>query len=300
MKMIKHIKTIKRKLEKLYESILSTSYNMELYNYKYMLLERSINSNSSLCSESSEFIVSLTTYGKRTWDVHLVIESLACQTLKPKFICLVLDANEFPLDNDLPIQLLNLKSRGLKILRYHNVKSYKKIVPALNLFGDDFDIITADDDILYPIDFCELLVSQSRLNRDSAIFGHRCHGITRNYDKKANPYNKWLYEELPVNSQDVFLTTGSGVLFPKELNAQIFLDEDIFMKLCPNADDIWINYIASINNISRVRIEKYRDFSKEFFILPNNQDTSLLYANVHNDGNDNQLINLERHYGQKF
>ena len=52
-----------------------------------------------------ELIVSLTTYSKRIYQVHLVIETLMEQTLKPNRIVLWLDENEFTHD-ELPFHLL--------------------------------------------------------------------------------------------------------------------------------------------------------------------------------------------------
>lgn len=290
------------KLRNIFRNINTATYFQELLIFKYVLNQRNIESNKSITSNNSSYIISLTSYGKRVKDVYLVIESLALQTILPKHIFLVLDENEFKSKDDLPITLKRLMNRGLEVVFYKNIKSYKKFFPVFSMFATEYDIITVDDDILYPIDFSEILINglDKKIIKEKTILGHRGHLINRKKNGKVKAYSKWGYEQADSEKDDSFLTTGAGVLFPKELDKEIFNNEDVFMKLCPNADDIWVNYMCMLNNICRKKVKNNRDFSKDFFVIPNNQDGSLFSENVFSQGNDKQLELLCHYFKKDF
>ncbi|MDR0763178.1 MAG: hypothetical protein LBF01_01600, partial [Bacteroidales bacterium] len=100
-------------------------------------------------------IVSLTTHGKRIYEVYLAIESILRQTLKPNKIILWLSKNKFN-ENNIPLILKKQQQRGLEIAFCEDVKSYTKLIPTLQMYPQAV-IITVDDDILYPFDLIENL-----------------------------------------------------------------------------------------------------------------------------------------------
>ena len=97
---------------------------------------------------SPELIVSLTSYPTRIGTVHKTIETILCQTERPDRIILWLAPEQFPKAAlGLPRKLKRLTKYGLEIQWYHDIKSYKKLIPALHQYPDAI-IVTADDNVL--------------------------------------------------------------------------------------------------------------------------------------------------------
>ena len=252
------------------------------------LLKIALSSTESIVSltisNETELIVSLTTYNKRVHDVHLVIESIAQQTLKPNRLILWLDENEFTLET-IPLILHKQIARGLEIRFCPNYKSYKKLIPTLKLFPDA-NVITIDDDILYPHDMIEMLMKE-HFRYPKHIIGHRAHEVKLK-NNEILPYNKWENETKNHQSSILcFITTGGGTLFPaNSFNSEVVNDE-IFSSLCANADDIWFKAMALLNNTECKKVNDDRIFFNRFLLLPDSQDIALYKNNIIN--NDKQL-----------
>ena len=81
---------------------------------------------------SPKIIVSLTTFPKRIKTVHITIEQLLTQSVKPDKLILWLAEEQFPnKENDLPEDLLRLREFGLTIGWCKDLRSYKKLLPTL-------------------------------------------------------------------------------------------------------------------------------------------------------------------------
>lgn len=240
---------------------------------------------------NKKIIVSLTTYKTRINHVKYTIYSLLNQTVKADEIILWLPNDEF-LDNEsnIPEEILNLRNNGLTIKICENIKSYKKLIPALKEYPNDL-IITADDDIYYPQDWIETLYLQHKKHPDN-IITHRAKKITLN-NGEINSYNKWhIIESMQKASYTNFFTTGGGTLFvPSFLDNTVF-DEKLFKKLTPYSDDIWFWAMAVLN---KTKIEVPPDnmyrliYTKPERDVLNNKDT-LWYSNEKE--NDRQLANI--------
>lgn len=107
-------------------------------------------------------IVSLTSYGRRVEKcvAYYTICSLLRQNIQPKRIILWLAENEWS-DEKLPARLLRLKSKGLEIMYYKDIRSYKKLIPTLKFYPNQ-DIITVDDDMMYSADTVQALVEEHK------------------------------------------------------------------------------------------------------------------------------------------
>lgn len=235
----------------------------------------------------TELIVSFTTYSKRIHDVHLVVESIAQQTLKPNRLILWLDEDEFTLDT-IPLILHKQIKRGLEVRFCANYRSYKKLIPTLQHFPDA-NIITIDDDILYPHDMVELLLKEHKI-QPRCIVGHRAHKMQKDSNGGLLPYNKWEYEALESKpSAFVFITSGAGTLFPSQCFSQEILNSEVFMSLCPNADDVWFKAMSLLSNTPCKKVDDSRIFKEHFLIMQDSQDIGLCHSNSTEFGNDYQL-----------
>ncbi|EOU2519078.1 glycosyl transferase [Vibrio cholerae] len=288
------IESIKKKLRKKRESEKNIRDINEIiqYHVRKLTMDRmALSSDKPLVTQerqhSSPIVVSLTTYSVRIHSVHLVIESIAQQTIKPNKIVLWLDKNEFSIDT-IPLILKKQMERGLEVKFCPNYKSYKKIYPTIKEYPDH-DIITLDDDLIYPHDTIEQLVSTSRKNPYS-IIGHRAHSIIIE-NRKFKPYKIWP-KEINNNSEPYFnfITTGGGTLFPYVIAKIIFEDQELFTSICPTADDVWINLKSMQHNINRIKVNDPRDFKRRFIHIPDELGIGLNHYNVNNYcGNDIQI-----------
>lgn len=236
---------------------------------------------------NKEVIVSLTTYSKRIFQVHLVIESLFEQNVKADRILLWLDKNEFASTDDLPINLTKLQSRGLDIAFCENLKSYKKLIPTLRRYPDAL-IITTDDDILYPEDFIERLYF-AYLRNPTKIYFYRGH-MMKLKDGKMAPYKEWELEtELRKPSLLNFPTGVGGVLYAQGLIDEEVLNDEAFMKLAPTADDVWFKAMTLKKRVECEQIQLECPFRDKFIFLDAMDDMALAKSNLIQNKNDSQI-----------
>lgn len=245
-------------------------------------------------SRNDEIIVSLTTYSKRIFQVHLVVESLFEQNVKADRIILWLDKDEFTSIDDLPRNLTKLQSRGLEIAFCDNLRSYKKLIPALKRYPNAL-IITTDDDILYPEDFVERLYC-AYVHNPNKIYFYRGH-LMKVRNGKILPYKDWdLETELRTPSLFNFPTGCGGVLYSSSLIDDEVFNEDAFMKLAPTADDVWFKAMTLRKRIECEQIQLECPFRNKFIFLDAMDDMALANSNLIQDKNDSQILAVFERY----
>jgi len=261
-------------------------YYLNILMYKmYSHLKKSSGINSR--ERQRLLIVSLTTYPKRFNIVWLVIESLMNQTIKPDKIILWLAENELS-DGKVPKKLLKLKSRGLNIrIVDENLRSYKKLVYTIKEFPNS-DIITCDDDTLYPNFFVEELYTKLQ-EFPNNIIAYRCSLMQKLDNNKLKPYLSWASPKNDKPSFNVFPTGVGGILYPPGSLHTKVLDKELFLRLAPFGDDIWFKAMALLNNTKTVMVNEK---SIEFPLIKDSQDDALWHLNVRKNQNDEQLKNV--------
>ena len=232
--------------------------------------------------EKERIIISLTSYPKRINVVNKAIESLLNQTFKADKIILWLAEEQFPnKENDLPQQLLNLKAKGLEIDWCKDIKSYKKLIPALKKYPNDA-IVTADDDILYEKGWLETLVSAYRKKPD-LLNVHRSHYI--NYINSSYNICYDSYSNIKP-CYNLFCTTGSGIIYPPHLFSNEVFNEEAFMKLAPTSDDLWF---WAMTILQGVKINVVKNNIDKIECIENTQADSLWEINKR--GGDSKALN---------
>lgn len=265
----------------------------------YYLWDRTLNckesgiSSDRLCDE--EVIVSLTSYGDRIHDVHLAIESIMQQTIKPNRIILWLDESEFK-GKALPVALQKQQERGLTIAYCEDLKAYKKLIHSLRLFPEAC-IITIDDDIAYNPDVIEKLI-YSHIENPSNICAGRIHGITLRNDGTPLPYRNWglCLEKCPVKNELAFFIGMGGVLYPPHCFSDEVFNKDVFMSICATADDVWFNAMRLLNGVKVTKVHsatRQGDFTE----LPSSNNNPLWNYNWFNGGNDKAISEVFSRYG---
>lgn len=228
-------------------------------------------------------VVSLTTFGKRLYEVYLTIESIMQQTVKPNKIVLWLsdDYKEKEIPKTLDLQT----KRGLEIRYCKDIKSYKKLIPSLKLFPEDF-IITVDDDVIYNFDMIENLLKSYKL-APGYVYANRVKRIAYDGNKNINEYKTWEQEREPMKDSIFNMPTGvGGVLYPPHCFADEVLNEDVFMNICEHGDDIWFKTMCLINN-TQTRLSMVHE--PVYFENENVQDVALYNSNVTKNENDKQI-----------
>ena len=236
-------------------------------------------------------VVSLTSYPARMGTLHYALYTLLNQTLKPDAVILWLAEEEFPGgERDLPEKVLSLRRNGLGIRWTRNLRSYKKLVPALGAFPESV-IATADDDFLYEADWLERLYADYERNeRQVMVYAHRAHTISLSDKGHLLSYRTWDHAawNTPGVSFLNFATGGGGSLYPPGALHPEVRNEDLFLELAPHADDVWFWAMAVLNG-TRTRVVE------NFLALPTHLETGSggLYAhNVGQGGNDAQLARV--------
>lgn len=254
---------------------------------------------------SPKYIVSLTSYKKRLIDTApYAIITLLNQSIKPNKVVLWVAHEDKEV---IPDVLHKLTEKGLEIRFCEDMKSYKKLIPALQEFPEDY-IITADDDFYYHRDWFAQL-KELHLKSPKKIICHRAHGIKVDENHNPLPYDEWDYQIEPsvyfardLESQSshqyeaIFPTGGAGTLYPPRCLSEKVNNEELFMKLTPQADDIWFWAMAVLNKEyfgcgSPYLIVSF-GYSGNFQIVDfrQTQDQNALFNyNIKQDGNDKQL-----------
>ncbi len=252
---------------------------------------------------SQKLIVSLTSFPGRIDEVCYTIYSLLTQSLKPDILILWLKEEEFSNDFQQK-ELCLLEQWGLTIKFYHkNFRSYNKLIPVFSEYPNDV-IITADDDIYYEKDWLQKLYSSSLYFPDSIVC-HRAHEVVFDKKKKILPYNKWNKNILnSENDSSILFATGvGGILYPPNSLHSDVIKAKLFMKLAPDADDVWF-WIMALKRGTKIILSKdnirdltYVNVETELGL---NKQLTLAKKNIWSNVNDSQIKNVIEYYNYKF
>lgn len=269
------------------EGIIATRLRQEQLHQQMVVGDQPLTSEAAYFD--SPLVVSLTSFAEKVHEVYLVIESLAQQTCRPNRIILWLDKEEYD-DTTLPLSLQKQCERGLEVKFCTNTKSYKKIIPTLELLPDAY-IVTVDDDVLYPHSMIEGLIRTCR-HHPGYIYGHRGHEISVSHDA-IRPYKRWQYCARPEKpSHQLMLTGCEGILYPPYSLHKDVVDQTLFTKLAPSADDLWLKVMAIRQGSLCMKVP----YSDPSFALKRHRSLGLAQFNIRQGGNDKQLAALLSHF----
>lgn len=191
--------------------------------------------------EQKQVIISLTSFPAAISYAIQAVKSILEGIVLPDKIVLYLTFSQFG-ESGIPMELQELVKNNpvFEIRNYDDdIRSYRKLVPALNDFPDAV-IVTIDDDVWYNKNMLHrLLYLHNRY--PNAIVGHR----VREYKPNA-PYRSWkkykghryLLKSLKPKFTNIQTGVG-GVLYPPDSLDTKMLDSKIFMEMAPTVDDIW-------------------------------------------------------------
>lgn len=201
-------------------------------------------------------IVSMTSFPAAISYAVKAINSILNGTILPDKVVLYLTFSQFD-KGGIPQQLTNLAESNpiFEIRNYdRDIRSYRKLIPALVDFPDAI-IVTVDDDVVYHKNMLRDLL---RLHEQlpNAILAHRAKRI-----RPGRPYRTWskyrwydfLLKRIHINFKNIQTGVG-GVLYPPHALKSEMLDPDLFTQIAPTTDDIWFWAAAVANGVSVVPV----------------------------------------------
>lgn len=203
--------------------------------------------------DKEQIIISLTSFPEAIPFAIEAIKSILNGSVLPDKIVLYLTYSQFD-ENGIPDELRCLvdSSPIFEIRNYDDdIRSYRKLVPALADFPDAV-IVTIDDDVWYHKNMLEVLL---RLHDEipDAIFAHRAKRI-----KIGAPYRKWKkyrwysFVAKRIHSSFINIQTGvGGVLYPPNSLKKEMIDPALFKVIAPTTDDIWF-WAAAVANGTKI------------------------------------------------
>ena len=237
-------------------------------------------------------IVSLTSYPARYPTLAKTLKSLLDQTVVPDRTILWISHGDMAA---LPDEVRAFDGNGLEIKACDDMRSYKKLIPALRLFPDA-SIVTADDDVYYRPDWLARMVAAAKAEPGTVV-AHRCHLASQDAGGAFRSYADWqMATDEPTDTADglLFPTGVGGVLYPPGSLDPRVLDVATFQALCPHGDDIWLFWMTRLAGtplhcLGTIEAPIAWDGS---------QDVALLHRNWLSGGNDEQVQAMERHFGR--
>lgn len=243
---------------------------------------------------SARLIISLTSFPKRINQLWMVINILLRQTVKADKILLYLSKEQFPHEyNDLPKSLLYYKDYGLEIIFVDgDIRSHKKYYYAFRDYPNDI-VITVDDDIFYPTTMIETLIHYHKKYPDSVICRY-ARKIEWDSNGGIKSSRDWAYLYKTDSGYSYFFGTGGGVLFPAPgCLYKDTLDLSLALRLTPLEDDLWLNTMVRLQNISILVVKDYKDLLPIF--RQNNVTLYSLNGGIDNQ-TDEQMHNVISYY----
>ncbi len=238
-------------------------------------------------------IISLTTHPGRINCVHITINTLLTQSLKPDKVILWLADSQFPnREQELPCELLSLREKGLSIVWCEDLRSYKKLLPALRMYPDDF-IVTVDDDAYYDSELLSSLYN-AYLEGGNNVYARRAVKLElKNDELKTISARKYLYQD---DFTPTFLNQqigAFGVLYPPHVLHKDVYDVEKFRRLLPTHDDV---YFWAMTVLNGTKVQIVLGHKADISFIEGSQGCGLININKTNGSG----ISLEEAYKLMF
>lgn len=196
-----------------------------------------------------QVVVSLTSFPAAIPYAAKAVSSILSGSVLPDKLVLYLTFSQFG-EGGIPEDLKKLSADNpiFEIRNYDfEIRSYRKLIPALIDFPDAI-IVTVDDDVAYHKDMLRDLLNLHE-QYPNAVLAHRAKLI-----KYGKPYKKWrkyrwyhfLFKRIHRSFLNIQTGVG-GVLYPPHCLKPEMLDRELFTRIAPTTDDIWF-WAAGVAN----------------------------------------------------
>lgn len=198
---------------------------------------------------SDAIILSMTTWPPREQSAIQTMRSLVGQSYDTQVhFVLALSLDEWDADHTRP-WLANsdnivkeMEDAGVEILwDENNIKSHKKLIPALEKYPDN-PILVVDDDLQQQQGWLQTFIDDHRAHPSDIIYG--------NASSKVEIYAGKIFEGIrqrgmytkpgKVTCNEKPANGAAGTLYPSgTFTDDRFFDRRLFMRLCPTSDETW-------------------------------------------------------------
>lgn len=292
-------KEIRNFLSEVYQSTFNCKGSEDCILDNFLSYAKNLSSQFSLCHSNKQIpkklIISITSYPARIKACSAVISGILSGDLPSEHeLVLYLSKDEFKAIEELPKEIRQMSENGLLKIKFvpGNIRSYKKLVPALTDYPD-LPILTIDDDVKYPPNFINTLY-QAYLLEPTQIHCNRCRRV-RIKESRFMPYKSWPLEmrkEPLTPSLDLLFTGVGGVLYPPGSLYSSATDRSLFSEICPNGDDLWFWLMAVMKG---TKVHRVDNFIEDYDLIDGTQESSLWKTNGKNE-NDLALDRLIKFY----
>ena len=244
-------------------------------------------------------VVTFTSYGRRVKKTVIhVLRSLLLQSHRPDRIILWLDNTNFSLEN-IPLKLANFCCKyGVEIRFCDDIRSYKKLIPALELCPNDI-LVTVDDDIVYKRGFLKKMY-EAHLMFPNQVLCTLAH-CPKFDEKQLLPYKDWKLNVKKMGEERVFPLGCGGILYPPASLYKDVVCKELFMKLAPQADDVWFWAMAVMAGTKHRLVDfGYSFYHIDLLYQKLHKGSSLMSSNLHEDCNDVQIKRVMEYYDVLF
>lgn len=261
-------------------------------NFLLPMYLKSINNRieSSYTLKNDKIVVSLTSFPGRINNVWQVIICMLNQTLLPNEIILWLSKEQFPTADTIPYSLRNLEGDIFKIRMVDgDLRSHKKYYYT-SLEYADVNVFLIDDDIYYPSTLIEKTWKEYIIHENAVVCNF---GFFINYegDGTMKSYNTWSPCYTKANEGNLFFGSGGGTMFKPSRMYKDLTNIELFSRLTPIADDIWLNAMARMAGMEIIILK-----NGEILPIANKNNSKLSSMNVGMGQNDVQLNNVCNYY----
>ena len=207
-------------------------------------------------TENKQVVVSMTSFPEAIPYAIKAIRSLLMGSVVPDKLVLYLTLSQFQ-KTGIPeeLQQLSENSTIFEVRDYErDIRSYRKLIPALSDFPNAI-IVTVDDDVWYHRHMLRDLLNLHKQIPD-AVLAHRAKRI-----KWGKPYRKWkkyrwydfIFKRIHWNFANLQTGVG-GVLYPPHSFKKEMMDADLFTRVAPSSDDIWFWAATAMNGFPVVPV----------------------------------------------
>jgi hypothetical protein len=152
--------------------------------------------------------------------------------------------------------------------------------------------------VLYPQHWLKRLYEAHR-KEPGYVYCHRAHLIEKGADGKLKYYHEWSWCSPGVKgpSHHLFPTGVGGVLYPPgSLHTEV-LNHELFLRICPTADDVWLKAMSLLNDVA---CKKVASSSMRIYNIRGVQKNNLWSINTARSDaisrNDQQIQAVFTHY----
>lgn len=245
-----------------------------------------------------DLYVSLTTYAPRVHAFEYAVLSILAGSVMPEKILIYVPQGFKNLLNASPnaILLNHLDSGIIDLVEMEeDLGCHSKYFYAFKSYGNRKDIVICDDDVVYYEDWLKDLIQAPKNNPNFDVFAFKAIQVFRT-ENEIEPYDNWLHLSKDFKVGKTLYAEGvGGVLFLKNKLTREVFNKEVFMKITPKADDVWLWFCTYYNGLN-VKYITPKNNSKLLYVIADSQVVNLWSENTSLKRNDIYVANCNTYF----